>query len=424
MEVQFENKKKGRGFGVGVFIGVLITLFALVVVTIGVLTFRFISVDQAPTQNTPQATQQPVEDTLAVDKFVYNKLRAIEGVIDKYYYKEDLDKEALAEGTYRGLVDAIGDPYSVYYSEEELTELLRDTQGIYYGIGAYVAQDTETKYPKIQGTMPGTPAEAAGLRPNDIIFEVDGVSTFDMALEEATALIKGERGTTVTLTIVREGENDYLYIDVTRDEIKKITVESEMLDNGMAYIQIVEFDDITIAQFYEHLAEAKREGMEGLILDLRSNPGGSLNAVVEVAKMLLPEGLIVYTEDRYGNREEHSCDGHRELMTPMVVLIDGNSASASEILAGAIQDYGKGTLVGKTTYGKGIVQRIVSLSDGSAIKLTESTYFTPKGRNIHGLGVSPDIECDFDADKYYDEDYDTQLEKAKEVLADLMERDS
>ena len=199
------------------------------------------------------------------------------------------------------------------------------------------------------------------------------------------------------------------------------TVNSEMFDNGIAYIQITEFDTVTVDQFADALAVARGSGMKGLILDLRSNPGGNLSAVVDIARMLLPEGLIVYTEDRDGNRVEYTCDGKHELEVPMVVLVNGNSASASEILAGAIKDYGTGTLLGTTTFGKGIVQRPVELSDGSAVKLTVSSYFTPNGVNIHGIGIEPDEVCEFDGERYYsDEKYDNQKERAKELLESMI----
>ena len=269
--------------------------------------------------------------------------------------------------------------------------------------------------------MEGAPAEAAQLRANDIIYEVDGVSTYGLTLNETVALIKGEEGTEVVLTIFREGESDYLEVPVTRAKVESPTVNFEMLDETTAYIQIVEFDDVTVDQFAEALAMAKGSGMEGLILDLRANPGGSLNAVVDIARMLLPEGLIVYTEDKYGERVEYSCNGKRKFEQPLVVLIDMNSASAAEILAGAIQDYELGTLVGTTTFGKGIVQQVIPFTDGSAVKLTISSYFTPKGRNIHEIGIEPDVLCEFDGDAYYNSDVpvDNQLEKAKEVLQGL-----
>ena len=218
------------------------------------------------------------------------------------------------------------------------------------------------------------------------------------------------------------GAGDYLHVTVERAKVESPTVKYEMLDDNMAYIQIVEFDDVTIDQFTDALATVKGSDMKGLILDLRGNPGGSLDAVVQIARKLLPEGMIVYTEDKAGKRTEYTCDGKTPLEVPLVVLVDMNSASASEILAGAIQDYGIGTLVGTTTFGKGIVQQIMPFTDGSAIKITISAYYTPNGRNIHGTGIEPDVECEFDGDAYYNSDtpVDNQLEKAKEVLKDLM----
>ena len=192
-----------------------------------------------------------------------------------------------------------------------------------------------------------------------------------------------------------------------------------MLDDNMAYIQITEFDLVTTDQFEKAYDQAKADGMKGLILDLRSNPGGNLSTVCDIARMILPKGLIVYTEDKYGKREEYTCDGANEIKVPLVVLTNGYSASASEILAGAIKDYGIGTLVGTTTYGKGIVQKVINLSDGSAVKLTVSTYYTPNGNNIHKIGIDPDMEVEFDAEQYKN-GVDNQLEKAKEVLAGLL----
>ena len=277
--------------------------------------------------------------------------------------------------------------------------------------------DTVTQLPMLSGVFSGSPAEEAGLRDGDIIYKVDGDEVTGLSLDEAVSLIKGPEGTIVHLTIYREGETDYLEVDVERRRVESPTVEYEMLEDNMGYIQIVEFDDVTVDQFTEALAVLKGSGMESLILDLRSNPGGNLDAVVDICDRILPKGLIVYTEDKYGNRDEYFCDGKHQLEVPLAVLINGGSASASEILAGAIKDYGIGTLVGTTTYGKGIVQQVVSLRDGSAVKLTVSDYYTPKGNNIHGVGIEPDVEIELDAEKYYaDEPVDNQLEKAKEVL--------
>lgn len=358
----------------------------------------------------------------AITPRLVHKLQLLEETIDQYYYLDEVSDETLDDGVYKGMLSALGDPYSEYYTAAELTALMEQSEGIYYGIGAYVSLDTVSGLPKITGVIEGAPAEEVDLRANDIIYEVDGTSTYGLSLTEAVALIKGEEGTEVVLTIVREGESDYLQIPVTRRKVESPTVVFEMLDDTTAYIQITEFDDVTVDQFAEALAMAKGSGMEGLILDLRANPGGNLDAVVDIAQMLLPEGLIVYTEDKYGKRMEYSCDGSRQLEVPLVVLIDMNSASASEILAGAVKDYGIGTLVGTTTFGKGIVQQIIPFSDGSAVKLTISSYFTPNGNDIHGIGVEPDIECEFDGEAYYDAEnpYDNQLEKAREVLREKM----
>lgn len=353
-----------------------------------------------------------------LDGEALEKVAELEAILHKRFYLSEVTDEQLEEGIFRGMIDSLGDPYSEYYTPEELEELMNDSEGIYYGIGAYVSQDTETGLPKISGIIEGAPSEEAGLRAEDIIYEVDGQSTYGMGLSDAVALIKGPEGTEVTLTIYREGESDYLEITVTRRQVESPTVEYEMLEDNIAHIQITQFDDVTIAQFEKALKDAEADGMESLILDLRGNPGGNMSAVVEISRMLLPKGLIVYTEDKSGKRVEYTCDGKNQIQVPLAVLIDGNSASASEILAGAIQDHGVGTLVGTTTYGKGIVQQVVGLEDGSAVKITISAYYTPNGRNIHGIGIEPDVECKFDSEAYYDEEnpYDNQLEKAKEIL--------
>lgn len=356
----------------------------------------------------------------AVNEDTVAKMKVIENVIDTYFYKEDVDKDAMVDGIFKGMVESLGDPYSEYYSKEELESLYQDSFGVYYGVGAYVSLDTATGLAKVSGIIADSPAEEADLRAEDIIYKVDDVDVTGMSLQETVSLIKGDENTTVKLTLIRDGKE--IEKEVTRRKVESPTVKFEMLDDGMAYIQITEFDTVTVDQFTEAMAMARGNDMKGLILDLRSNPGGNLSSVVSIAKQMLPKGLIVYTEDRDGNREEYSCDGSKELDVPMVVLVNGNSASASEILAGAIKDYGIGTLVGTTTFGKGIVQRPIELSDGSAVKLTISSYYTPNGINIHGIGIKPDVECEFDSERYYsDEAYDNQLEKAKEVLLQKME---
>lgn len=397
-----EKNKKGLGlFALGLVIGLLVSL-----VIVSVIYRQHIDVS---------------EDSL-LDQRVAEKIESLEKLIHDRFYLSEVTEEEMEEGIYRGIIASLNDPYSEYYTVTELQELMEQSEGIYYGIGAYVSLDEVSQMPKISGVMDGSPALEADLRPGDVVYEVDGESTYGLSLSETVALIKGPEGTQVTLTILREGESDYRDVTINRKKLESPTVEFEMLEDGMAYIQITEFDDVTVEQYAEAYAEAKASNMSGMILDLRANPGGSLNAVVEIAQMMLPEGLIVYTEDKAGKRSEYFCDGQQELDVPLVVLVDGNSASAAEILSGAIQDYKLGTLVGTTTFGKGIVQQIIGLNDGSAIKMTISSYFTPNGRNIHGTGIEPDVVCEFDGETYYstEDHYDNQLEKAKEVLRGMM----
>jgi len=418
---EMQEKAKRGGFLWGLVTGTLFSALFAAIVCLIVTTVGPQEETDRKSKNKDKDKSKTEQEANVVNDDMVNKLNEIEEILREYYYLDEVDESVLEDGIYHGMVDSLGDPYSVYYSPEELQELLDQTEGIYYGIGAYVGLDTMTGYPKIISPIPGSPAEEVDLRPDDIIYEVNGESTYGKDLNSVVAMIKGEEGTYVTLTIYRSTEPDYLYLDVERRQVETPTVESEMFENGMAYIQIMEFSETTVDQFADALAVAKESGMKGLILDLRANPGGSLSSVVDIGRMLLPKGLIVYTEDKYGHRSEYSCDGKREFKLPMVVLVDGNSASASEVLAGAIKDYEIGTLVGTTTFGKGIVQQIISVGDGSAVKVTVSSYYSPKGINIHGIGIEPDIVCEFDAEAYYgEEEFDNQLEFAKEVLSDMI----
>ena len=357
------------------------------------------------------------EITSITDSSVKEKLAVLEDTIGKYFWK-DVEEETLEDGLYKGLLDSLEDPYSVYYTNEELIALQQQTEGIYYGIGAYI-QDGETGYVQISRVIPNTPAEESGLMQDDYIYKVNDEDMQGKDKTYVVSKIKGEEHTYVKMTVIRENASEPLDFSVERRKIESPTVEYEMYDNGMAYIQITEFDLVTTGQFESAYNQAKKEGMKGLIIDLRSNPGGNLSTVCDIARMILPKGLIVYTEDKHGAREEYTCNGENEIKVPLVVLTNGYSASASEILAGAVKDYNIGKLVGTKTFGKGIVQRVIDLSDGSAIKLTVSSYFTPNGNNIHGIGIAPDVEVPFDAELYKN-GTDNQLERAKEVLAEMM----
>lgn len=413
MENDFpENKKRNsRSFLCGMLVGVLLT----VVLTGSIFAARNIyMIIRAGGITTRTAGSASIISTDTLQK-----MKTVEEVIAECYYGEEVTPEELQAGIYKGMVAALNDPYSEYYTKEELEETLNSNKGISYGIGAQVSLNKEMDTAMISGVLEDTPAAKAGLRAGDIIYKVDGEETRGLSVTEVVARVKGKENTTVHLTIYREGEPDFLEMDIVRGKlIETETVQSAMLENtnSIGYLRIREFDGVTVDQFNEAMAELRASGMKGLILDLRSNPGGDLAAVVDISRRLLPEGLIVYTEDKAGKRTEYTCDGEHEIDIPMVVLVNEYSASASEILSGAIKDYNKGTLIGTTTYGKGIVQRINRLDDGTAIKLTVSAYFTPSGKNIHGIGIEPDIELEYDYDAYEQDGTDNQVEKAIEVL--------
>ena len=408
-----ENEKDdNRSFWRGLAVGLASSCAILLVV------FGSVKIYQTYRVYGKLASGNSAETESVANEKTTEKLGVLENTIKQYFW-QDVDESTLEEGVYKGLLEALDDPYSVYYTHDELVQLQQQTEGIYYGIGAYISQDNEMGYVRVSKIIKNTPAEASGLQQDDYIYKVDGEDMQGKDSSYVVSKIKGEAGTKVTITVVREGATDPIDIEVERQKIESPTVEYQMLDNDMAYIQITEFDLVTTEQFEEAYKQAQADGMKGLILDLRSNPGGNLSTVCDIARMILPKGLIVYTEDKYGKREEYTCDGANQIKVPLVVLTNGYSASASEILAGAVKDYGIGTLVGTTTYGKGIVQKVINLSDGSAVKLTVSNYFTPNGNNIHKIGIDPDVEVEFDAEQYKN-GVDNQLEKAKEVLAGLM----
>lgn len=408
-----ENEKDdNRSFWRGLAVGLASSCAILLVV------FGSVKIYQTYRVYGKLASGNSAETESVANEKTTEKLGVLENTIKQYFW-QDVDESTLEEGVYKGLLESLDDPYSVYYTHDELVQLQQQTEGIYYGIGAYISQDNEMGYVRVSKIIKNTPAEASGLQQDDYIYKVDGEDMQGKDSSYVVSKIKGEAGTKVTITVVREGATDPIDIEVERQKIESPTVEYQMLDNDMAYIQITEFDLVTTDQFEQAYKQAQADGMKGLILDLRSNPGGNLSTVCDIARMILPKGLIVYTEDKYGKREEYTCDGANQIKVPLVVLTNGYSASASEILAGAVKDYGIGTLVGTTTYGKGIVQKVINMSDGSAVKLTVSNYFTPNGNNIHKIGIEPDVEVEFDAEQYKN-GVDNQLEKAKEVLAGLM----
>ena len=354
----------------------------------------------------------------AVSQETKEKLSGIQALIQKEYIGK-VDEDALQTGICQGYVGALGDPYSAYYDEEQTSALMETTQGEYGGIGVVLTQNLDTGVTTASSVYKDSPAMKAGMKDGDIIYQVEGRDVSGMALEEISGSIKGEKGTTVAITVLRGEEREEVTLTITRDTIQAETVKTRMLEDEIGYLAISEFDSVTLEQYREGLAELTAQGMEGLIVDLRGNPGGNLDTVCEILDLMLPEGLIVYTEDKDGNRQEFTSDEAQEVQVPLAVLVDGNSASASEIYAGAIQDYGIGQIVGTKTYGKGVVQTIYDLKDGTSLKLTVAEYFTPNGRNIDGEGITPDVEVTYQRDEN-DPEADNQLDRAVETLQNEM----
>ena len=356
---------------------------------------------------------------LSKDASSEEKVEALKKLIDEKYMGE-VDEDALKEGLYKGYVQGLDDPYSVYYDEEETKELYETTEGEYSGIGAVLSQDLKSGVITLVQIYEDSPADKAGLKDEDILTKVGTLDVTGMDLSEVVTYIKGEKGTEVELTVLRGEDADEVTVTAVRDTVEAQTVEYEMLEDQIGYLAVSEFDSVTYGQYEEALEALSDQGMEGLVVDLRNNPGGNLNTVCDMLDLVLPEGTIVYMEDKEGKRQTYSSDDAHQLDVPMAVLVNGNSASASEIYAGAIQDHEAGTIVGTQTYGKGVVQQIFDLGDGTSVKLTIAEYFTPKGRSINGEGVTPDLEVEYEPDEK-DPEADNQLEAAAEAVKQAVE---
>ena len=417
-----KKSKKGqmaKGVACGIAGTILVGFVALNVVTKITGTKIYITNATAKTDS--------ILDTKTVQKI--NELKAY---TDMYYY-DDVDDTELKDGLYEGMISGLGDKYSVYYNEEDYKQMHVSTTGQYYGIGAGLRQDPDTMVVSISKIYEGTPSDEAGLLADDVITSVDGTDATSMEVTELVKLIRGEEGTSVHLEVYRPSTGENLSFDVERKNVTLPSVSSQMLGDNIGYIHIDSFETETADQFEKAVAELDSEGMKALaelegegltslVVDLRYNGGGLVTAVVQILDDILPEGTVVYTEDKNGHRETYTSSGDTYMEYPLAVLINGDSASASEILAGAIKDYEYGTLIGTTTFGKGIVQTIFPLEDGDAVKLTTAKYFTPNGNYIHGVGIDPDIELEYeylDPDgTEYDVKYDNQIQKAVEVLTE------
>ncbi len=350
----------------------------------------------------------------SVSKDAERKISGLLELIDAKYLG-DVDDSELEEGIYKGLVSGLEDPYSVYYDEEETKSMMESNEGEYCGIGAVLTRNMDTGIITLVQIYDDSPAMEAGLEADDILYKVEDKEVTGEDLTEVVSHIKGKKGTEVQLTVLRGDDNKEVTVTAVRNTVQVQTVKHEMKNDGIGYLAVSEFDLVTYEQYKEALADLENQGMKGLVVDLRNNPGGNLETVCDILDLMLPEGLIVYTEDKEGNRDEKKSDEENQFCLPMVVLMNGNSASASEIYAGAIQDYGTGKIVGTQSYGKGVVQQIFMLKDGTSVKLTIAEYFTPKGRNINGKGISPDVEVEYERNEE-NPDADNQLDKAMEVL--------
>lgn len=357
-------------------------------------------------------------------KEIYEKYAKQESVmkIAQRDFLYEADEGKMLEGALEGTLKALGDPYTQFMTKEEFEALMQDTEGTYEGIGVYITASDDNKI-LIVSPIEDTPAEKAGLKTGDKIIGINGTEFTADKIDEAVSIMKGEPGTSVTLTIQRlkdDNTSDVSDVVVNREKIKIKTIKQAMLEDGTGYIRITTFDMHTAEDFKTAYAELKNQGMKGLVIDLRYNPGGIIDATVDISDMFMGEGIVTYTKTKSGETEYFKSDANAENI-PIVMLINEGSASASEIMAGAMKDTQRATLIGTKSFGKGIVQRVQRFgSDGEGIKMTVSEYFTPNGINIHGIGIEPDIEIKLSEDslgygyEYYDTD--NQLQKSVEVL--------
>jgi carboxyl-terminal processing protease len=398
--------------------GVIFGLISLVIVT-AVTTFFFTTVvffGWGGLNNRYNITFDK-KDVKKENVIKFNQVKSI--LSEKYY--ENVNQNSLLEGAVSGMTNSLKDPYTVYFTKEQMAQFNEKTEGGYVGIGISVVMDNSGIL-NIVEAFEESPAEKAGMQKGDKIIKVDGKDVTSIKDEDMIIqMIRGKEGSTVKITVYRESAEKSLDFEVERRKIKVTNITHKMLANKIGYIKIIMFDSDVADYFEKYVDELLEKGMKGLIIDVRDNPGGSYEQVVRIADRLLPKGLIVYTEDKQKRKEEQMSDS-RELNLPITVLVNGNSASASEVLSGALKDHKKAVLIGTKTFGKGLVQEVYQLDDGSGLKLTLARYFTPAGKCIQGIGISPDIEV-LPLEKYKDsavseipEKDDVQLQKEVSYL--------
>ena len=427
--------KDNKKFFLGVFIGMIV----MVLLAVGLVDLAFqnrnvrmLLFDTVKKMSTISSEETESEKSgkvsgAAIDwNKVTDKEEEIYNTIDEYYLN-GIDNDKMKDGIYKGMVDSLGDPYTVYYNSEEYKQFTSSSSGTYSGIGVAVSQNVTTGAITIVKTFKKGSGEKEGMKPGDVIYKVEGKKIEGLELSKVVSMIKGEEGTFVKVTVLRDGKE--IEFNLERKKLEVDTVNYRMEERSgkkIGYISVSEFDEVTASQFKNAISELNKEGMEGLVIDLRDNPGGLLDVTCEMLDRMIKKGLLVYTVDKNGKRVDEDATDSDSFDKPVAILVNGNSASASEVFSGAMKDYKAATLVGTRTFGKGIVQSIVPFGDGTAMKVTVSKYYTPNGVNIHGTGIEPDVvvELSKDATKNgkYDRKYDNQLDKALDVVVDKLKK--
>ena len=394
---------------------VLLVVATAAVVFVGTSAYYINNVGTA-TDNNINSSVTPTPIISYGDEGNFNKLKTVLKLVDKEFLFDDYDTAELEEGAIKGMLSSLDDPYTSYFNKSETENFLTETEGEYEGVGMYITFGNSVEWPMVLSPIKGSPAEEAGVKPGDYIYEVSGEKlTSSVSLEEVAHMLKGPVGTKVPVVFVRIDENqkqEKYTVNLERRKIELTTFEYEVKDDNIGYIKFSSFDEMSGIHFkdaYDDLVNNKK--VSGIIIDIRNNPGGLMPQATKIADILVPEGIITYTVDKSGNKKVEESDSNKTAV-PLVVLVNENSASASEILASAIKDHGVGKIVGKTSYGKGLVQHFVSLGDGTYVKITVAEYFSPNGTKINKIGVIPDVEIEDNIETAEDE----QLQKALEVI--------
>ncbi len=406
------NKQKRQNIYRVIMLVVLTAVITFMVTTIAMYS-KFQNSGSLSSNGSSSSSENTLVKTLQSFKAMINKL-----------YIGDVDEDAMIEGALKGYVEGLGDPYTEYYTKEEMADLREELNSEYVGIGVYIGNNAVDNTIVIAGTIKSSPAEEAGLKAGDVVEKIDDVSYTGKQLSEATKVLKAEEGTTVKLTILRDEKE--IEINITRRKITVEHVSSKMMDNNVAYIKIDSFDNNVADSFKSQLTDLMKGNVNGIIIDLRSNGGGIVTEATDIADLFLEKDeTILITKSKKDNEEKITKSKQEPIVknTPVVILVNEATASASEILAGALKDKYNATIVGKTTYGKGVIQSLYNLKDGSGLKITTDEYFTPNHNKIQKTGITPDVEVDLtkDADGNYETgDKDAQLLKAIEVIKGKM----